>query len=74
MEIANAWLTSLSFIHVQVLPESVTSGPFRIESNVCSWILPSGGRKKQGRTVPSASTTAETHGALHFLYGNGFSP
>src|SRR5579871_6327704 len=29
------------------------------------WILPSGGWKKQGRTVPSASITLDTQGALH---------
>src|SRR5262249_47081079 len=54
--------------------KATASGEFRMSSRGCSWILPRLLWKKHGRTVPSASTTDDTQGALHTVSGNSPSP
>src|SRR6202022_2139992 len=54
--------------------EPTASCELRISSRGWSRMLPNDRWKKQGRTLPSASTTDETHGALHTLVGNSPSP
>src|SRR5205823_4489123 len=53
---------------------STALGAFRISSSVFSRMFPSAAWKKHGRTVPSASTTDDTQGALHTVVGNSPRP
>src|SRR6185312_13358627 len=53
----------------KVLRKSIAEPLLRISVSFDSRILPIVSWKKQGRTLPSASMTAETHGALHFFIG-----
>ena len=54
--------------------KACAASALRIVSNDCWWMLPSGRWKKHGRTVPSASTTVETQGALQIVVGKSPSP
>jgi len=45
-----------------------------IRSSGVSRMLPIESWKKHGRTLPFASTTTDTHGAVHYTAGNGTSP
>src|SRR5262249_17287748 len=55
--------------------QAMASGEFNTASRLpAEWMLPNGGWKKHGRTVPSASITLDTHGALQSLGKKSPSP
>src|SRR4029077_19064329 len=66
------WQTGL----LATVSDPRNDGRFRltIVSSGSSRTLPMGSWKKHGRTRPSASMTAETHGALQLTGGKGPSP